>query len=540
MRLRPLRSQPTSALELADGALDLELKGPDEEIKILEATLLIDAETAPRYDEIRPEGRGLAVASSAAVGAEALKQRISWVSIVWSARRSLEGIDLGIDNPALRVQLKVADSGPWYPPTLPVPLQHGAQRIPALVATGALLSFVSGDGKDTPSEASLESLCFKLGRRPLDLSVSVGDDPPLAIHPAAFAPGERWCIDSGLTEALQRALDRHPSALLRLRSSSPAHLATLALHLRLQRVVRTWIAGAAERRLSLAAGDESIVRVRLPPGEPLERVTLRATWTSARERAPAALPDPSHARDGQRLRPGWIYAQRIDEAPSASASPIVGVDLHIRPLEEIVRGRMWLVGGRDGRPDLPSELPPTAIDISAPGPPRSAWISIDLLRPIGDPQELRWMVLEIDEGELLWTLARQSAQESGGHSRVLYRRHGEAWLPRHPLGAGASATEGLIALHRIRNAAATPAPRPTLALRRVGQGETEYSLRTMDDGTLGLSAEALADLNETRHDTGRDRLEIVARTDYVGELRLFDLQIALAAKSLTLTTTRDS
>ncbi len=536
MRLRFVGAPSQGSLELAAGVLEIELFGLDADVELLDATLSIEAEATSSDDEIGPESAGLLISSSAGTGAQALDSEVTWVSVVWSARRSLEGVVLATRGATKEVTLSIADAGPWYPSSHPrlrpnVPTRS-AQRIPALIATGALLRFFSDDDRKNASATLVDSLRFQLGRRPLDLSVNVGDGPSLASHAAAFSPGERWQVGSGLAEAIRRELRRRPSAILRLTSSSPAHLASVSLLLNLQKVVRTWVGGAEERSFSLCAGRETVSRLRVPGDRPVERLSLRTAWTSARERG-APLPDPIEVRDAQRVRPGWAYAQRIEDSRPGA---LIGVDLHLRLLTETARGRLWITPDRDDKPVEPLGIAQAALELNSELLPTrsSSWASFDLPIPLAEGEGGQWLVVEIDEGEFLWTLSPPNTPNPEGRVRALYRSQGEPWSPRRRLGEDDPAQD-LSAHHRLRRASSTVAPAPTLSLRRVGGEAPEHPLLPSDDGVLALSPEALTALNQGHPGAHRGLLEIVIRSDHAGTLRLFELRAALAPKRSVLT-----
>ena len=518
---------PASAVIPVDqGGTTLAFEVP-EGSELVAATLTIVAPGDDRTIDLLAGPQAATLASSQGAGPPPNNLAVAWLTADWRTRRSLAAVSVSVSGttPGLIGTIKLAEDGPWYPPS-PARLTLGTlQRLPSLCATRLMVEFVSeAGGVQTPSTAIVTEVALQAAARPGDLTVSLAGEP-FASHDLAFDPRETWPIDQEFLTALRTALaDRGGPVQLRLRSGEPAQLQRITLTIdRIPRILR--FTGGPQVTGQLPAEGVATIPIAIPADAAIDslRFTLRAELPA--ERPATSVGDDPPGPHAHRVTPDRSAAQGFNHAPGAA---LAGLDLHVRPLTAAVKASASIHEDSFGEP-APAPLISVALERAlATDPPHpSAWWRFDLPAPLTLPDGPWWVCLTVAAGDLLWHVDADPVAELPGAPtpRSARWRHGvDAWQLREVPGPGP--VRSLVvpwARTRVRLAAdpAAPPPAPTLRLRWRG---AEIDVTADADGRVVVTREQLAPLASRPPGP----LEIVVASAIAGSFTAANLELRLA------------
>lgn len=525
---------PTSAVIPVDqGGTTLAFEVP-EGSELVAASLTIVAPGDDRTIDLLTGPQAATLASSQGPGPPPNNVAVAWLTADWRTRRSLAAVSVSVSGttPGLIGSIKLAEDGPWYPPS-PARLTLGTlQRLPSLFATRLMVEFVTeAGGVQTPSSAIVTAVALQAAARPGDLTVALAGEP-IASHALPFDPLETWPIDQELLTALQTTLaDRGGPAQLRLRSSEPAQLQRVTLAIdRVPRILR--FAGGPQVTGPIPAGGAATIPIELPASAAIDslRFTLRTELPN--ERPATSVGDDPPGPHAHRITPDRSAAQGFNHAPGAA---LAGLDVHVRPLAAAVQASASIHADQNGEP-APAPLISVALDhVRETDPPHdSAWWRFDPPEPLPLPDGPWWVCLTVTRGDLLWHVDTAPVAELPGAPTprsARYRHGADAWLLREVPGPGP--VRSLVvpwARARVRLAAdpAAPPPAPKIRLRWRG---AEIDVTADADGRVAVTREQLAPLASRPPGP----LEIVVASAIAGSFTASNLELRLATVRDTAT-----
>jgi hypothetical protein len=468
------------------------------------------------------------LASSQGPGAPPRDLAVAWFTADWRTRRPLSALSVTVagNTPGLVGIIKLAEDGPWYPPS-PGRLTLGQnQRLPALLATRLMIEFMTeAADKLTPASAIVTAFGLQAAARPGDLTLAQGATL-FASHALPFDPREAWTVDRELLAVLQDSLgDRGGPASIRLRSAEPGLLQRLTLAIDRIPRLRRFTADAPEVRLDLPADGHARAAIDLPADAQLTSIAFTARADLAHERPAVPVDNDPPGPHAHRVDPARSAAQCFTHAPGAA---LVGLDLHLRPLAGVVQCTAAIHADQFGEPAA-APLATIALGRVFPTDPPwpSEWWRFDLPEPLALPDGPWWVALAVTRGDLLWHLDVRPPPDAPGapQPRSARHRHGvDAWLVREVPGPGP--VRQLVvpwARTRVRLAVDPAAPPPAPTLRLQWRGKT-IDLTPDADGRISLGPDQLAEF------AGQPPgpLAILVATTVAGAVTLGDLHIRLA------------
>jgi hypothetical protein len=340
-----------------------------------------------------------------------------WLSVNWDLERAITSLTIAAPmaspaTPTCGARVRMFSAGNWLPlpprDTLSFVAGKASARFPACAASRLMIELlaenqVSGNwtGVQVPGAVNLSGVKVNVTAtpQPCHFSVAIADDPPF-FHVGGPMPVQAVAVD-GLVRALNRYLFDHPGATtipLLLRAAAPARL--------------QWLSFDAEQEPVPPVVDPS----RPAPAPPrVEQAGVQ----------PAA--DPAAAR-GRWCDAGHRAAQAFDPPPAGSG--LSAVELFVRPLgaAAAVSGTLSIHGEVAGRPaELASAGPVNwQIQATAERPGHEDWLRCELPLPAPVPTSRWWVVLQVDQGELLWYLGDVAPAGAGPG---LCRTADGAWMP---------------------------------------------------------------------------------------------------------------
>lgn len=515
------------ALPVDDAGLALTVTVPADS-ELVAAALTLVAPGDDRTLDLLAGPAPAALATSAGPGAPGPTDSVAWFTADWRVRRPLTFLAVTSTTVKRHGRLRLAEDGPWYPPT-PDRVEFGdaGQRLPALAASRLMVEVMNSD-ENRPDTAALTGVSVKVAARPCDLSAALDDGGPVAQHPLPFDPREAWTLRGELLSALQRALgDRGGAATVRLRSSAPGLLHRLELAVDRVPRVRRFAGGAATTSLEIPADGSASAFLEVPADAAVTALGFTVAVALPGERTAHAL-DPGRAPPlAHRCTPARTAAQGF--APPDA--PLTGVDLHLRPLTRGVQAAVSVHPDQFGEP-APAALATLPFEFVGAGDPPwpSWWCTLALPAPLTLPDEPWWLVLTVAQGDLLWHMDDApvpAAPAAPLPDAAKYRVGADVWLPR-ARGGPAVATRPAQARARVRlqRPADDPPPTPRLRLRWRGK---ELALTPDAHGRVELDAAALAPFAPP----GDGRIEVVVAVPVAGT-------VTLSQPSLRLAPTRDT
>lgn len=496
-----------AGVELRDASLSLQAPGDDVTLDVVPGATLA---TSTNKNQLS--------------GAE----DIAWFSVDWGTRRPLTSVKVSTADTPHKGRLSVAEGGPWYPaiPFDTIPLQGAEQSLPGVTASRLLVEMVKGPLDPTkPKElvsAKVSGVVVKAAARPADLTATL-EPGTLFFHQALpMQPLEKLTLGDTLSAALQRAWPaEHRGGVLTvmLRSSVPGKLRRVELALRTASVIETWSDGGEALSLPMATDGEAVGRIDVGAARKLDAVRFQVQSRLSGERLPLAPRPARMPALGQRCGVGFAAAQAFS-AP-AGGSPLVGVDLHLRPLTRALKGTLTLFPDAYDRPGA-EPLKGATLTFSlehkdeAPWPAR--WVSLAVPRPLVLPAAPWWAVLTVSEGEALWTLdggARPASPELAPLTTLYRSEERGPWLPRVAPG-GEPGTLWALARPRLLAPVAEPPPPPRVWLR---WGSRALEVTPDEKGLVSLDTRALADFTPPAG-SPPPPLEVVLQSRVSGDITL--------------------
>ncbi|MEX1367819.1 MAG: hypothetical protein AB1Z98_32120 [Nannocystaceae bacterium] len=498
--------------------------GPDEVLDGIELRLVRSA-GAP----VSPVA--LPVSQLSTDGPASPLSSLTWVAADLGATRSLDRFTLSFSskpNP-LTVRLRVARGGSaWYPPPGPQSFaMAGALSLtgsfPDTVADRLMLEmFVDGGAAgEVPATVDLTApspLTVTYGQHARELGVGLLGGRRL-LRVSGEAPAGEGVEVAGLLELLEDELGeglRGQSIELEI-GADVAGEVTLQWVLSSSRVQdRFGEQAQAEEVFSVGWGETVTRALPLPTSHSSELLQLELRVDSDPQLERVVLSPVSSAPSvgsGQLSRPLYDVAQALTLSDSRS---LVGVDVYARAIGSPPTPRAALHADQDGRPAVAPlvELTASTMEIGA----EPAWVPFTVAEPIDMPTAPYWLVLSVDEGELLWLV---DSQRPSGAGALRVRRDGGPWISRTGTG------ERPWAMTRLRVLESSPPPSPTIEL--VGfsaepddpaqEPDFVVPLRPDDDGRLRWSP-ADPDLPPTVAQLGLRIASTVATTITLSELVL--------------------
>jgi hypothetical protein len=468
------------------------------------------------------------LASSQGPGAPPRDLAVAWFTADWRTRRPLSALSVTVagNTPGLVGILKLAEDGPWYPPSPGRLLLGQNQRLPGLLATRLMVEFMTeAADKLTPASAIVTAVGLQAAARPSDLTLA-HDHAPFASRAEPFDPREAWTVDRELLAVLQDSLgDRGGPAEIRLRSREPGLLQRLSLALERVPQVRRFTADAPELRLEIPADGLARAPIDLPADAQLTSLAFTARADLAHERPAVPVDNDPPGPHAHRVDPARSAAQSFTHAPGAA---LAGLDLHLRPLAAVVQCTATIHADQFGEPAAaPLATAPLSRVFTTDPPWPSAWWRLDLPAPLALPDGPWWVCLSVARGDLLWHLDVRPPIDAPGapQPRSARHRHGaDAWLVREVPGPGPVRQQVVPwARTRVRLALdpATPPPPPTLRLQ--WRGKT-IDLTPDAAGRVTLGPDQLAEFSAEPPGP----LAILVATTVAGTVTLGDLHIRLA------------
>ncbi len=441
---QPLARAAPQQIMFAPAGARLRLSlGPDEELVAASLTLHRFAGTA------QPALPAPALATSRPDGSLA---GISWLIADWGNARSLRSISMTFASAAnLRVRMHIARGGSaWFSPPGPHSFDPAGGTnvllqvvVPDMVADRVMLELIDRTTGQPTTATLVAAPSFTFGAHARDVAMRVIE------HRDAFA-------HAGELPAAGIAV---PDLLATLRATAAVPLSGMDIELELRAEVAGFAALAwsfTHTRLVRSLGDSdtrtlslrwdepvSTVLADIPAGRP-ESIELSLAGEPTPERMALVPADTSQAVAllGQPLHDSAVSVLLALDAPLA------GVDLWVRPLSVRVRVRVDICPDSGGQPaDRP--VATGACELALPGddPPLvPMWIAVPLDTPVMPPSPF-WLVVHVDEGELLWFLG---SERPAGVAAPRHRRNDGAWL-----GIG---DPGAWALTRLRVSSTEPPP----------------------------------------------------------------------------------
>lgn len=512
-------------------------------VELLRASLTLQA---PGDDVMVDVVPGATLATSTGKKQLSKDESIEWVSLDWGARRPLTFLQLQTpaDSPASKARLSVAEGGPWYPPTPSniFPLGGNGQPLPGIMASRLMVELVDATSAADPLKpkvlvpTKLSGVVVKAAARPADLSVLV-EPGTLFFHQATpLQPFQELTLVEDLTAALQRAWPaelKGGQVALTLRSSAPAKLTKIHLTLDTATVVQQWSSGGSSLSLPLVRDGEASASIDVPVGQKLKEVRFRVQHQLRDEHLPLTPQPPPEPLLAHRCGSGFAAAQSFS-AP-VGGGPLVGLDLHLRPLTREVKGTLTLFPDTHDRPGE-QLLEGTTLELSleetgnAPWPYR--WAAFELPKPVALDSGW-WAVLTVTEGTVLWSLGEPGSAPDEGPlvpRTALYRTEDTSpWLPREVPSPKKGEASGPWAFTRprLQAPAVLPPPPPRVRLR---WGDRSLDVTPDEDGSVFLDEHTLEKLPPppvTPKPGAPPRLEVVVLSGAGGESTLSGLRVTI-------------
>lgn len=442
-----------------------------------DASLVLRRATAPA------PGLAAGISNTSAGGSLA---GVEWVVAAWGQARQVEGLSLVFTskpNPlVVRVSIARGDSG-WYLPPGPHTFTLGAAMqqqvmLPDTVAERVLVEFLDPQGVSIAVDLSETSPPrVQLGRTPRDLDLRVRGRRPMLRWSGAIPEGAGITIGDlrSRLEAELGATVRAEAVHLELRAAVAGDLA-LQWAFESLRVAERFVDGAPSRTMSIPWGgavDETLL-LDAPGGARVEALAVSITASSVAEQLVLAPDEDPAGNHGQLVRPLYDAAQALVLTEPWS---LTGMDVLGRALTEGTSITVAIHPDAAGRPAAAAAFELQRVIAGPMAEP--AWITFDLATPLLATEGRWWLVLRVDEGELVWATAPAPL------GSLLHRRDRSQWLA-HP------AWNSLL---RVRAVGEPPKQPLSLSLRGADAGAPEshweLPLSLAADGTVRWSAGAI-------------------------------------------------
>jgi len=176
-------------------------------------------------------------------------------------------------------------------------------------------------------------------------------------------------------------------------------------------------------------------------------------------------------------------AQSIPPLPFGSK--VSGIDVQLRMLSPMAVIRMYAHVDCLGQPDAEpvvggAVVLETQVSGNAPWPMR--WVSFDLSAAVVPPGRPWWIVLKVEQGDLLWSVDPVAVDDLVA-ARTLYRHEGESWHERRlPPAQNPGQQRAARARTRVR-LVADRRPEPSIKLQL---GRNEIVVQPDDAGRIAL------------------------------------------------------
>lgn len=368
---------------------------------------------------------------------------ISWIALDWGSARALRSFSLMVASASgLRVRIQIARSGgSWFPPPGPhvFDVTDGSTvaleaSLPEAVAERALLEFLGSD-QGQPRTVTLSSApMLYFGGHARDIGLR-------------FVQGRDFFENEGELDGKGRVV---PDLLGQLRRQlgeleGPAEI-ELELHAGVAGaagfewafdsadVVRRWGDGREVQERLLPWGEPVRLELPLPPMpamKQLEALDLVLEDMPLPERL-ALVPERLSSTVALWCRPLLDHAQPLTVVLS---SPLTGIDLWARCLTPRLRARVLVVPDVGGRPvsEMQGAVGVMELDDESLPQQGASWFPVTFSMPVSLPAGTWWVIVLVDEGELLWFL---SDVPEVGVGTPRYRQNQGAWIERVRSEAG--------------------------------------------------------------------------------------------------------
>ncbi len=386
---------------------------------------------------------------------------VQWISAGWQDARVIEAATLSFagspSSLVVRASIARGDSS-WFSPPGPHSFEPSASPLaatfPDAVAERLLFELFDDDGAPATANLAANPLTVALGVEPRDLSLAVGGRRPLLRFGGAIPQTEGIVVDD-LLGRMEAELDgevRGTAVELELRAEVAGGF-DLAWSFSAVRVATRFAATQAAQTLSVPWASRAEVALLDADADPvdLDRLDLAVEARPVAEQLVRGSAGETLAGLRQLVRPLYDAAQSfaLDEPWS-----LTGVDVRVRGLDDGTVLRVGLHMDDEGRPS-PVATTESVLSIDATDEPQ--WIAVTLDEPVAASSGTWWIVVTVDQGELLWLV---EPAESTEPAALLVRRDGAAWLPRAD-----EIPASTRAMLRVR-AAGVPPPMPlSLTLR---------------------------------------------------------------------------
>lgn len=397
----------------------------------------------------------------------AVTQGVDWISADWGDVRPLHSVVSG----GVSGTLQVSTGGPWFPPTTVDPdTVSNSWSVPGVEASRALVSYTTGSGP---------SLTIQVSSRPADVSVLVGSEV-VYTHSGSVLRNV-YVRTPPFLEALNQQLGppgTETEILLTLKSQTSGTLRLIQASFPLARRFVAFTDPAEVTELAWEAGQQAEATLDLDVFTSLRAVSVGLDITLDAERLVRSNTAPLEPGGGLACTPDRLVAQAFAEL----TAPISSLALYLRPLTATVSGTVTLVADTRGAPGpTPAVALPFSFseDDEAPWPWR--WLRLSPETPTDAPAPVWWVVLEIDEGEVLWAadaIAESAPADEVTPELVASRSRTTAWAPAGPAGETWALTEVLVPV--------VDPPAPTVRWTR-GDISVEAQLDEQGQATLDAS-----------------------------------------------------
>lgn len=467
-------------ITLAPAGVRLRLSlGPDEELVAASLTLYRFAGTSA------PDFSAPVVATDSA-GADPLTS-FSWLTADWGGARSVRTVSLIFTSATkLKVRVQIArGASAWFSPpgphTFVVPNGTNVTltaSFPDTVADRVMVELLDGDDGQPVTGSLAETPVITFGAHARDVTVRVVGNRDGFRH-AGELPAEETAVPDLLASLRAAAGGILPGADIELELGADiAGMAQLEWSFAWNQLVRVFPDHTDTRALALPWGESVRTTLAELDGGALESVELALAMDPARQRialAPQAA--PSYIGAVALLgKPLHDNAQAFAVAPG---QPLAGVDLWLRPLSSRLRMRVDICPDNGGQPgDAPIPGLTGARECTWPEnqlPLAPAWLDVPLDAPALPPAGVFWLVVQVEDGEILWYL---DGVRPAGAAGPRHRRNQGAWLDREASDPGAWA------LTRLRVVFVEPPPPLIAELVVVASGgsSSARSLILEEDG----------------------------------------------------------
>jgi len=482
------RLQSGELLLTAEGEVEITFPAEDGEVEIT--------------PQILTDGSGQNLLSS-----------VNWVIAEWSAPLLLTQLTVVASMPpGEMIRVKLFSKGGWRPlvPTdlLEQGMSHGI--VPVIASKVMLEPVTVGEyGEVTPVARLISSVSAKAGEQAAGLAIAVGEQRPFFYYGDALSKGISIRVD-GLTDAVNKYLDNPEHTLpipISVKSSNNGKFKVVSFTAAKAKVTEAFDNIAIGSSIPLPWQDETVAQLDLGDYSQLKEVSFRSQSDLFDERL--YLEGQGEQSKERRLADSnHLIAQSFSALPSKDQ--LAGVDIlisrpitHQRESLSQIRGTLTLYPDDQGVPApefLDGGQMSFILESEQLTSGKGEWLSATVDKSFVLNEGVWWLVLEINEGELLWRMGVPNNLKIG---TTLCSVSGAGWQ---------SVEGSLWGDTRIRVVDTLP-KRQQVKLRR---GENEFIVKPDAEGKVNIDNPiTLAQLGDS------GGLEVVISAPAAGEV-IFD------------------